>query len=202
MNRITFRYGIMAMVFAAIAAATPVTYTDHMDFGPAHSPSTFAVWLNFRGLESGSVIPADQYAGVTLDGDDTAAFAAALPAFQQDDYGAGGGANGVITLMFAQPMAWLGVDYLFRIRVTLYSGEELVWDSGHIIVADYYESYGAAFFGVVGAPQFDRAVLSAAGQVVVDDVGAGAQTVQNPEPATWLMLGSALVVLGWRRVRR
>ncbi len=123
--------------------------------------------IDFTDYPSNTVIT-DQYLdqGILFtDGDDIIA----VGSYFNDSRGLHG--DGIITVVFIEPMNWIGVDYPGAVKYELFNDGQLLYAS-----SDFGE-YGAGHFaGLVSSVQFDKVILSdwVDGYVAIDDLHFGA----------------------------
>ncbi len=139
--------------------------------------------IDFTGFPDGTFIT-DQYADLGIlftDGDETIHMSAS---YINDGWGLRG--NGIITVAFDSPQAWIGVDFPGLLSIELFSGGRLFYTSS---IAG---GGGAGFFlGLISSELFDAAVL-------IDPFGLDAEIDDLhfgvPAPgALWLLALAALL---------
>jgi len=143
--------------------------------------------IDFTGFPDGTFIT-DQYADLGIlftDGDETIHMSAS---YINDGWGLRG--NGIITVAFDTPQAWIGVDFPGFLSIELYS-------EGHLFFTSNLWGGGVGnFLGLISSELFDSAVLMDPldGLAFSDDLHFGV-----PAPGALWLLGVAAL---WPRRRR
>ncbi|MFB3138667.1 MAG: hypothetical protein ACE10B_05560, partial [Phycisphaerales bacterium] len=142
--------GLMVVVLSAgfgdrVAVCGVIEFFDKEEWEAAVGQFTT---IGFTGFPDGTFIT-DQYADLGVlftDGDDTIHMS---PSYMNDGWGLRG--NGIITVAFDTPQAWIGVDFPGLLMIELFSAGQLIYTS---------EISASSFLGLISGEFFDGAVLS------------------------------------------
>ena len=173
---------------ASSASGEITRFANRAEWEAAVGPFTT---IDFTGFPHGTVVT-EQYANLGVhftDANDTIFYNPS--SFYNDDYGLDG--NGDITVVFDQPIYWIGVDYPGIMQYELYYGGQLI----HL--SDPFGGGGSGFFaGLLSTEPFDAAVLiDPAGEAEIDDLHFG-----PPIPAPPVIALLALAACAAPRRRR
>ncbi len=166
-------YGLMlASILSNHALGSFVTYkNDKQGWIDAVGANYTTLDFNFGQ----SVILSDQYAslGVVFPESDDNTWKND-GSFLNDGWGVKGGLGnpGTITLQFLTPQNWLAMEYPGLLQIDLFYQDKLIFSA----TGPIQPTLSPKFFGLVGLPSFDKAVLSNPfnGWVNCDDIYFGA----------------------------
>jgi|KBSMisStaDraftv2_1062788.scaffolds.fasta_scaffold346885_1 PEP-CTERM putative exosortase interaction domain len=209
----------MTLTTAAFAGAATITYTNQAAFAAATSGITFTT-VDFEGVAAdNSFVFEPTPPGVTLMGanftiDHSGGNVGELFVIGDDFYYSG---NSVLSSQHSTPVAnnivitLPGLETALSLNLgTLEDAESWSWalsngDTG-VLSAPAFDSL--SFFGLTSTSGFDTLRLTGPANPVrpdamnIDDVSFGAETAATvPEPASMVLVGSALALAGGRRRR-